>query len=425
MTQLPFRALRGGLAVLTILGVLTFPGSAAPVARAGGIGAEPDLAMAPLSEFRIQWVNGRRMLRFTGMIVNIGAGPFELQGVRNSTSEPMVMHQIVYQGSSPSGPIAQQYVTGAVAQYSGDGHNHWHVQEIARYDLWGGPNVVRGAKVGFCFLDSDPYDLSLAGAPGGGYYRGSFCSTNPSVLSNRMGISIGWGDKYAWNVTWQWVDITGLPAGTYVVRAMADPYRFFAEGNEGNQCTSVQLSWTDSDVVTFEGQVAACLNDWSASEFAADVEWAFQAGITMGCSHELFCTEQIVAREQMASFLARALALPAASADYFWDDDGSSHQPDINRVAQAGVTNGCDVGRYCPSDGVTREQMASFLARAFALPPATTDYFADDAGSVHEADINRVAQAGITLGCGGTAYCPFSFVTRGQMTAFLHRALTD
>ena len=69
--------------------------------------------------------------------------------------------------------------------------------------------------------------------------------------------------------------------------------------------------------------------------------------------------------------------------------------------------------------------MASFLARAFALPDATTDYFWDDAGSLHEADINRVAQAGITLGCGEGAYCPGSFVTRGQMAAFLHRAMTD
>jgi hypothetical protein len=419
------RATRGGLAVVTILGLLTFPGSAAPAARAGVIGAEPDLTMAPLREFRIQWVDGRRMLRFTGMIVNVGAGPFELQGVRSSTSEPMTMHQIVYEGSDPNGPIAQQYATGAVAQYSGDGHNHWHVQEIARYDLWGGPNVVRGAKIGFCFLDSDPYDLSLAGAPSSSYYRGSWCSSNPNALSNRMGISVGWGDLYAWNVTWQWVDITDLPAGTYVVRAMADPYAFFAETDDQNQCTSVQLSWTDADVVTFEGQVAACLNDWSESLFATDIEWLFQSGITLGCSHELFCTDQIVPREQMASFLARARALPAASADYFFDDEGSFHQADINRAAEAGVTNGCDIGRFCPSDGVTRDQMASFLARAFALPDATTDWFADDAGSIHEADINRVAEAGITLGCGGTDYCPHSFVTRGQMAAFLHRAMTD
>jgi hypothetical protein len=67
--------------------------------------------------------------------------------------------------------------------------------------------------------------------------------------------------------------------------------------------------------------------------------------------------------------------------------------------------------------------MASFLARAMALPAATTDYFADDAGSIHEADINRIAEARITLGCGAAAYCPGTIVSREQMAAFLHRAL--
>jgi hypothetical protein len=45
--------------------------------------------------------------------------------------------------------------------------------------------------------------------------------------------------------------------------------------------------------------------------------------------------------------------------------------------------------------------MASFLARALNLPAATADFFTDDAGSIHEADINRIAEAGITTGLGG------------------------
>ena len=66
----------------------------------------------------------------------------------------------------------------------------------------------------------------------------------------------------------------------------------------------------------------------------------------------------------MASFIARALNLPAASTDYFSDDNGSTHEANINRLAAAGVTNGCAGGRYCPLQAVTREQMAAFLHRA-------------------------------------------------------------
>jgi len=125
----------------------------------------------------------------------------------------------------------------------------------------------------------------------------------------------------------------------------------------------------------------------------------------------------------MASFIARARNLPAAGTDYFPDDAGSVHEADINRLAAAGISNGCGGGLYCPTAPVTREQMASFLARALGLAPAGTDYFSDDAGSIHEADINRLAAAGGTNGCMAGLYCPGSPVTREQMAAFLHRSL--
>ena len=73
----------------------------------------------------------------------------------------------------------------------------------------------------------------------------------------------------------------------------------------------------------------------------------------------------------MASFLVRALQLPAGDEDFFLDDDSSSHEASINALRQAGITTGCRLGRdhYCPSDPVSREQMASFLARALGLEP--------------------------------------------------------
>ena len=30
-------------------------------------------------------------------------------------------------------------------------------------------------------------------------------------LTSRVGISVGWGDKYKWSLPFQWVDVTGLP----------------------------------------------------------------------------------------------------------------------------------------------------------------------------------------------------------------------
>ncbi len=164
--------------------------------------------------------------------------------------------------------------------------------------------------------------------------------------------------------------------------------------------------------------------DIIGSPYRWDILWIADAGITGGCGFERFCPKASVTREQMASFLARALDLPPATRDWFSDDGGTQHQADINRVAEAGITGGCGSGRFCPKALVTREQMASFLARGLALPGASTDFFTDDDASAHEADINRVAQAGITGGCADGRYCPRATVTREQMAAFLHRALS-
>ncbi len=166
-------------------------------------------------------------------------------------------------------------------------------------------------------------------------------------------------------------------------------------------------------------------SDIGTSRFVADIVWLRESGITSGCSATTFCPDREVTRGQMASFLARALALPAAPRDYYTDDRRSPHQNNINKIAAAGITHGCSATKFCPDDVVTRAQMASFLARALALASTTADFFTDDESSPHERNINRVAAAEITRGCGGTRYCPDDVVTRGQMAAFLHRALED
>jgi hypothetical protein len=127
----------------------------------------------------------------------------------------------------------------------------------------------------------------------------------------------------------------------------------------------------------------------------------------------------------MATFLTRALDLPSTSHDYFRDDEGSSHEASINRLAAAGITNGCTSDRFCPGGLVTRAQMASFLARALDLPSTSEDHFRDDEGLSHEAAINRLAESGITSGCAADRFCPGGIVTRGQMAAFLRRGLTN
>jgi spore germination protein YaaH len=157
----------------------------------------------------------------------------------------------------------------------------------------------------------------------------------------------------------------------------------------------------------------------------SSIAWIADQGITSGCGGGKYCPDGLVTRAQMASFLSRALALPAATDDAFTDDEGSIHEENINRIAEAGITVGCSATTFCPGGIVTRAQMASFLARAFHLPSSATDFFTDDAGNKHERAINRIAAAGITVGCDDDRYCPDGAVTRAQMATFLRRSLTD
>ncbi|MPZ54297.1 MAG: hypothetical protein GEU79_16465 [Acidimicrobiia bacterium] len=170
--------------------------------------------------------------------------------------------------------------------------------------------------------------------------------------------------------------------------------------------------------------------------FAEDIEWLAAEGITFGCNppaNTMFCPEDSVSRGQMAAFINRAIDLPEATQDHFVDDDDSVFEDDINRLAESGITQGCnppDNSQYCPSDNVLRQEMASFLTRAYGFvdgDPAT-DRFVDDDGSIHEGDIEALASSGVTVGCNppdNDMFCPEEEVLRQQMAAFLHRAATD
>lgn len=171
--------------------------------------------------------------------------------------------------------------------------------------------------------------------------------------------------------------------------------------------------------------VAPTFNDVLASPFIDDITWLHYAGISNGCGGGSFCPTPNVRRDEMASFLVRARSLPPSSTDYFSDDTGNIHEGNINALAQAGITLGCGGGNYCPADPVRRDEMASFLARAMGLKASGTNRFDDDDGNIHEGNIDAIANAGITLGCGGRNYCPASATTREQMAAFIRRALTD
>ncbi|MDJ0496946.1 MAG: S-layer homology domain-containing protein [Acidimicrobiia bacterium] len=192
---------------------------------------------------------------------------------------------------------------------------------------------------------------------------------------------------------------------------------------------------TPSDDDGSHAPVATPLNvltDIEDSIFVLDIIWLADEGITAGCNpptNDEFCPAKNVTRGQMAAFLVRFLGLTDdGGGNTFTDDDGSVFEDDIAKLAAAGITAGCNPpanDQFCPDNNVTRGQMAAFLVRALNLTDdGGGNTFTDDDGSIFEDDIAKLAAAGITTGCNadGTNFCPDSFVTRGQMAAFIRRA---
>lgn len=219
----------------------------------------PDLAMARPVEMRVDLTsNGARYLRFAAMIVNIGRGPFETRASRASRrATTMSVKQRIYDAAGAYRVVA----TGAHASYSGDGHDHWHVQHVAAYELFTltGALVARSPKVGFCFFDTRPYRRSLPGTPRLQRYTRSGCGTERS-MSVRNGISVGWADVYGAELRFQAINVTGVPPGDYLLKVTADPAGAFLEANPANNCNWSRIRLRRSSaVVTAIDWGAGCI----------------------------------------------------------------------------------------------------------------------------------------------------------------------
>lgn len=204
----------------------------------------------------------------------------------------------------------------------------------------------------------------------------------------------------------------------------------------GKAATPVDLN-IDFDSLAFGQERLGC-DDWSERGFTGgffddegsvhenDIDSLLAAGVINGCSASgtAFCPDDPITRGQMAKILVRALDLPATDEDFFTDDNDSIYQSAINSLAALGVTNGCGDGLFCPDSVMSRAQVAAFLSRALDLPAASSDHFSDIFGSPFVADVNALAEAGLTAGCGDGLFCPDAVASRSQTASFVARAMS-
>jgi len=110
-------------------------------------------------------------------------------------------------------------------------HNHFHFNGYARYELVNGIGeiVAVGHKQAFCLLDSMPVE---PGAPPGRFHCGF------------QGLTRGWADIYDSSLDCQWVDITGVADGDYLLRISINPDHVIEESNYDNNTVEVPVTIT-------------------------------------------------------------------------------------------------------------------------------------------------------------------------------------
>ncbi len=181
----------------------------------------------------------------------------------------------------------------------------------------------------------------------------------------------------------------------------------------------------DEVVVSTTGRVGCmkAFTDLGTTIHAYSINELHDLGYLYGCGYRLACPMRELNRGEAAAFISRMLELPPASRDYFSDDTSGTFEGVINRLAEAGITLGCAPGLYCPERTMTRGEFATMITRALDLRGSAPDIFSDDDGHFAEPAINQFAALGLTSGCGEDRFCPDRVLTRDESAAFFARAL--
>ncbi len=196
--------------------------------------------------------------------------------------------------------------------------------------------------------------------------------------------------------------------------------------------------------------------------FYKRIETMLHYGITSGCTPTTYCPDAVVSRDQMAIFIAKGIAgapalIPVAGTvggkAYDCSPGGHSIFTDVSPsatfckqvhyLAVQNVTLGCNATQYCPGQTITRDAMASFIAKAVVVPrggaavpasytdPGTSRSYSCVSGSPHLhfmdvpvsnafcKHIHYLWAKGIVDGCTATTYCPTAPVARDAMAKFI------
>ena len=144
----------------------------------------------------------RRLLRFDTVLINSGNGDLKI-GSPTDANNPYVQAGLFF--FSPC-------------------HKHYHIVGFSNYELRNldGSLAALGHKQAFCLEHLLKYDND---------------NKSHGYVCPNQGITSGWAEWYFKQLSGQWIDITGMPQGDYVVHVEINYSHTFDEGD--NHYTNV------------------------------------------------------------------------------------------------------------------------------------------------------------------------------------------
>jgi Lysyl oxidase len=248
---------RRGRTVLVLAALLAAAVATARVAPAGSAPAPapvlPDLDQAPPTRISVVSVRRRgrtlRRLVFASAVENRGAGDLVLVARRPSRRvNLMTADQLVERVDASGRTVSEDRVAGVghLRYVRLRDHAHWHLIGFERYELRSaltGHLAARDRKSGFCV--GNRYAATRA-ARASGVGADDFdenCGRGrPGLLRVVEGLSPGWGDDYKPELEGQFIDVTSVPAGRYLLVHRTNVEGRLRETRRDNDSASVLLS---------------------------------------------------------------------------------------------------------------------------------------------------------------------------------------
>ncbi len=202
----------------------------------------PDLHQMPPYDISARVApRGRVVLTFASAIGNVGQGPLILNGQRIRSQKVMRVQQEIVQAD---GTRVRVPVVGGM-QYTPFGHNHWHwlgFEAFGLHDPATGRSVAVGHKIGFCLGSRYTVAPAVPGTPSAPIINHNCGRFLPGLTRMRMGIDVGYVDNYAAYLEFQYIDITAVPPGRYVVVHRADPQQRLLVGNRADDVAATLIA---------------------------------------------------------------------------------------------------------------------------------------------------------------------------------------